>query len=116
MNKIIDYLKCYLLFFILFIIYFILISPFIYFEIININIINIVNYIIMLIYMFILGYKISHITRKRGYLNGFLISLVLIFIFMILSLTITKLSFSSLVYYLSLIVSSIIGGIIGVQK
>lgn len=116
MNKFNNYLKSLALFGIIFIIYLFLISILYYFELFSYKTINIINYIIILILFFITGFKISSLEGKKGYLNGFLISTILIITFCLLSLIISKLEFSSLIYYLSLILSSITGGIIGVTK
>ena len=116
MNKLINYLKTYLLFLIVLILYLIIISLIYYFELINYKTLSIVNYIFMILLFFLLGFKVSSLERKKGYLNGFISSVVLIILFVLFSLLTTKISFNSLVYYLSLIVSSIIGGIIGVKE
>lgn len=116
MNKFKNYLKSIILFCIIFSIYLIIISIFYYFEIFNYKTITIINYVIMLILFFLIGFKISSLEGKKGYLNGFLISTILVITFVLLSLIMCKLEFSSLVYYLSLISSGITGGIIGVSK
>lgn len=116
MNKIINYLKSISLFLILFIIYILLISLIYYLELINDKTLNIINYIIILVLFFILGFKTSIYERSKGYLNGFIVSIILCFIFSIITLIFSKYTFSTLVYYLSLILSSITGGIIGIQK
>ena len=109
------YLKSILIPIIIFLIYLFIISGIYYFEILNYKIINIINYVMILLLFFILGYKISKIHKKKGYLNGFAIGVIIVIIFTFISLIITKLEFSSLVYYLSLIISSMIGGIVGVK-
>ncbi len=111
-----NYLKCYLLYFLILIIYLILVSIFYYFNLINYKTINIINYLVNLLLFFILGYKISSLEKKRGYLHGFLISSLLVILFSFICLILSKYNFSSLVYYLSLIISSMIAGIIGVSK
>ena len=116
MNKIINYIKCYLLFLIILIIYLLIISLLYYFEILNYKTVSIINFISSIIMFFILGFKIANIERNKGYYNGFIISLILIIIFTLISLIFFKIDFSSLIYYLSLILSSITGGIIGVIK
>ena len=116
MNKIINYLKSILLFLIILIIYLIIISLIYYFELINYKTLSIINYIFMIILFLILGIKVSHLERKKGYLNGFLIATTLIILFALISLILGKISFSSLVYYLSLIISSMIGGILGIKE
>lgn len=116
MNKIINYLKSYLLFFIILIIYLIAISLLYYYNLFNYKTICIINFIFIMLEFFILGFNISHKEGKKGYLNGFLISVFLVILFTVISLIIHSISFSSLIYYLSLILSSIFGGIIGVTK
>ncbi len=116
MNKLINYLKSISLFILIFIIYLFIISIFSYYEIIPFKTIGIINYIVILLLFFILGYKSAHLEGKKGYLNGFLVSLVLVILFMLITLIIDKINFSKLVYYLTLIASSVTGGIIGVGK
>lgn len=116
MNKLINYLKCYLVFFISLIIFLLLYSIINYYELLSYKVLSILCYIFILLLFFLLGIKISILEQNRGYLNGFLISLVLITVFIIITLIIDKMDFSKLVYFLTLIASSITGGIIGVQK
>ena len=116
MKNIICYLKTYLFYLILLIIYLLIVSIYYYFEIINYKTISIINYIVNLILFFIIGFKISKIKHKRGYFYGFLSSVILVIIFSIITLIISNINVSNIVYYLSLIISSMIGGIIGVTK
>ena len=116
MNKVINYLKSISFFSILLFFYIIIISIIYYFELFSYNTLNIINYIVMIILFFLMGYKISNLERKKGYLNGFLISSILVIVFTLISLIFFKIEFSSLIYYLSLIVASIIGGILGVSN
>ena len=69
----------------------------------------------MIILFFLLGFKTAYKEQRKGYLNGFLVSLILVVLFLIISLFLTKIKFTNIVYYMSLILSSIIGGIIGVK-
>ncbi len=116
MNKIIDLLKTYLFIFIVLFIYLILMSIFSHFEVFNYNTVSIINYIFMMLLFFVLGFKYSSKIKKKGYLNGFISSAVLVILFCLFSLIITKLDLSSLIYYLTLILSSITGGIISTYK
>ncbi|MBQ6285349.1 MAG: TIGR04086 family membrane protein [Bacilli bacterium] len=116
MNKIINYIKSISLFLLIFIIYLLIISLISYFELLSFKTIGIINYIMILLLFFILGFKTSHLEQNKGYLNGFIVSLVLIIIFTIITLIIDKIDFSKLVYFLTLIASSVTGGIIGVNK
>ena len=110
------FIKNYMFYFTCFFIYLLFISIFYYFRIINYNTLNIINYIFNLLLFLILGYRISKIRKKKGYLNGFFISILLIILFSIICLVLNRFNTSSLVYYLSLILSSMFGGILGVNK
>ena len=116
MNKVINYLKSISLFVIIFIIYLILISIFTYFEILPFKTIGIIKYIAILLLFFILGYKSANLEGRKGYLNGFLISSILITVFLITTLITYKIDLSQLIYFFTLITSSVTGGIIGVRK
>ena len=116
MSKIINYLKSISLFLILFLIYLLIISLIYYLEILSYNTVSIINYIIILLLFFILGFKTSSLERSKGYLNGFIVSASICILFSLITLFISKYSFGALVYYLSLILSSVTGGIIGVTK
>ena len=111
-----NYIKTILKYLVIILIYSIIISILYYTELINYKTLRIINYIINILLFSLTGYKIASLERKKGYLQGFLISLILILIFTVISLIISKINFSTLVYYLSLISSSITGGIIGVSK
>lgn len=111
-----NYIKTISKYFIYIFIYILIISILYYFKIFNYKTIRIINYIINILLFAFTGYKIAALEQKKGYLNGFLISLVLIILFLIPSIFISKLNFTTLVYYLSLITASVIGGIIGVTK
>ena len=111
-----NYIKTILKYLVIILIYSIIISILYYTELINYKTLRIINYIINILLFSLTGYKIASLERKKGYLNGFLISIILILIFTTISLIISKINFSTLVYYLSLISSSITGGIIGVSK
>ncbi len=116
MNKIINYLKSISLFLIIFVVYLLLISIISYFELFSFKMISIINYIMILLLFFILGFKASNLEGRKGYLNGFLVSSVVIILFIFITLLSDKLDFSKLVYFLTLIASSVTGGIIGVGK
>ena len=116
MQKIINYLKSYTYYIILLVIYLLIISIFYYFELFNYKTVSIINYTANLVLFFLMGFKISKMEHKRGYLNGFLIAIILIIVFSIISLIYSHFGISNLVYYLSLILSSILGGIFGVTK
>ncbi len=116
MNKILIFLKSISIFLVLFIIYLLVISLLYYFEVLSYNTVSIISYIVILILFFTLGFKSSKHFNNKGYLNGFIVSIVICTILSLITLIIDNYSFGTLVYYLSLILSSITGGIVGIQK
>ncbi len=116
MNRIINYIKSIFLFIIIFVLYLLLISIVSYFEVLSFKTIGIINYIVILLLFFILGYKSANLEGRKGYLNGFLVSLILISVFLIITLISDKIDLSKVIYFLTLITSSVTGGIIGVRK
>ena len=114
MNKIINYLKSISLFLIIFFLYLLLISLISYFELLNYKVVGIINYVVIILLFFILGLKAANLEGRKGYLKGFLVSLILVLFFMLITLITDKIDFSKLIYFLTLIASSVTGGIIGV--
>lgn len=114
MNFFYKYIKS----FILFLLYIILFPIFL--TIMNLVKINTNKIIIIIsgsIFMFIIGLLLGKKTNKNGYLNGLLLSTISVFFIFISSLIFKySLNINSLIYYLVLIISTIFGSIIGVNK
>jgi len=116
MNKYVNFLKTTGETILVLLIYNIITSIFYYFNILSSNVIGIINYIFVLLLFLLSGFKIGKRNESKGYLNGFLIGLLITLIFIIFSLISGAFTGKSLIYFISLIVSSIIGGIFGVDK
>lgn len=116
LNKTINYIKSAAEIVIILLAYTLITTIFYYFEIINPNTLNILNYIITLILFIYLGYKTAKRNKEKGYLSGLIISLIISILFILISIITKDFKISSLIYYITLIASSIIGGIIGVSK
>ena len=116
MEKLKNYLKILGYYFSILFIYLLTISLFNYFELLNYKVLNIVSYIIILLLHIYTGIKVSRYERKKGYLNGFIIGLTLVILFSIITIIISKFSLSTLIYYITLVLASMIGGIIGVPN
>ena len=89
-----------------------------YIGLFNNTTINIVKIIIPILSMFIGGFIIGKNQRKKGWLEGLKLSavfLTILTLFNILGLDQTF-SIKSLLYYLILIISTILGSIIGVNQ
>ena len=76
-------------------------------------IIIIVGSILMFISGLILGKKVE----KNGYLNGILLSVITILFLLIISIIFRfKLNISTLIYYVILIISTVLGSVLGINK
>ena len=78
------------------------------------------KYIIIIVgslLMFIIGLIIGRKVDKNGYLNGILLSTISIIILLVLSLLFNfKLNINSLIYYTILIISTVFGSMLGINK
>ena len=69
--------------------------------------------IIMLVTGFILGKK----TNKNGYLNGLVLSSIIILLLLIISLIFRyNLNTNSIIYYAIMVISTILGSVLGINK
>ncbi len=89
-----------------------------YFNIIGSKILAILKILIILISMFIGGYLIGKNSKQKGWLEGIKLSgivIVILVLFKYLGLQ-DKFSITHLVYYLILIISCTLGGMIGINR
>lgn len=108
-------LKSFLYFIISLITILILTSTLNYFDIIGYKTVYIVSFIVLVISSLYSGFYLAKHSEQKGYLMGALIGIINIFFLIILSLIFSKLSVISLLYYLILLLSSITGGIFGIN-
>ena len=89
-----------------------------YINLFNNSVINIIKIIIPIISMLIGGFIIGKKTGKKGWLEGLKLSLIFIIILTIFNYLAFnhKISLKTIIYYLILIISTIFGSIIGVNK
>lgn len=106
-----------------FIISFVLVLTFVgtlfnYIGLFNNNVIKIVKVIIPILSMFVGGLVIGQKQGKKGWLEGLKLSLIFLIILTIFNYLGLDYSFSlkSMIYYLILIVSTVLGSIIGVNS
>ena len=117
MNYLIKYIKRLGWMFLSIIISLIVIVTLYYFNIISTNMFHILELIILLINVFISTFILGKQTQKKGYLEGIKYSLIIIFIFFILTLiTREPLNIRMLLYYSIIIITSVLGSIIGISK
>lgn len=99
------------------IIYLIIITTFSYFNILSYKNICIISFIIINILFLINGFKLGKRSESKGYLSGIIMGLSLIILLLFLSIIFKSIpSLKSLIYFLTLIISSTIGGMFGINK
>lgn len=107
------YIKNLLIPFILIVVGNLIITILSYFNLISIGLVSIFQMILMSIAFLIGGYKIAVKSSKKGYVDGLYFSLITILILFIINLIfIHNFSFRNIYFYIILIVTSIIGGMI----
>ena len=91
------------------------ITLFSYFNIIsNTSIIKIITLFISLL---IGGYLTGINSKEKGWLEGLKFSLIIILIFLVINLLFIKsFNFSNFIYYIIIMISSILGSMIGISK
>lgn len=89
-----------------------------YFDITNQNTSTIIKILIPIISFFIGSFILGKNSNKKGWLEGLKLSSILILLFILLNYIIFKQSFQikSIIFYITLIISSILGSIIGINK
>lgn len=89
-----------------------------YINIIGSGFLSILKIAIIIITLFIGGYIIGHVSPKKGWLEGLKLSLIfctLLTLFSILGFH-NNLEWKHLLYYVILIISCMVGGMIGINK
>ena len=114
MNKILAFLKVLIVPLILFFILPIILSVF---NLFGIGINKIMLIIITSIVMLVSGFLIGRKSEKKGFISGGILGLIFIFILIILGLFFkTDFNLGRFIYYIILILSSMLGSIIGINK
>ena len=89
-----------------------------YFGILNGNMLKILSIILILLSIFVGGFFTGKNANKKGYLEGIKFGLIMIVIILFMNLLLFKNEFAltNILYYLSLLFSSTIGSMIGIQR
>ena len=86
-----------------------------YFNLLDSGSVSIFKYMIPLISIAVAGFTMGRHSKEKGYLSGIKIGVSVIFIFVIVILLVDKLSFKSLLYYVILLLTSILSSMIGIN-
>ena len=88
-----------------------------YFNIISENTHNIIRIIILFIMLFLSGLSLGKKKEKKGYLDGIILSgIILIIFFMLRLIFVRSFDLSILVYYLLIALVTTSGSILGINK
>ena len=84
----------------------------------NFNTTSILFIILMIIIFLIMGYQFGKKANKKGYIEGLKIGLCLILVLIFINLIFYNSNFSleRIIYYIVLILSSIMGSMLGINK
>lgn len=88
-----------------------------YFDVLNKSFYKVFLILFSVISIFVGSYSTGYNSNKKGYLNGFVFGIFISLIFIILSLLFkADLSVSSFIYYLIIVITSLVGGAVGINK
>ena len=118
MGKILNYLKIIGIFFGILLVLGFFITLINYFTNISINVLNIISTIVLMLTFFIFGFKQGQISSSKGWLSGLKNGGILCLILLLMSLIFftTNIKLSTFIYYSILILSSVFGGVIGINR
>lgn len=109
--------RCYLYIFIWLIILTMILSFFYYFNIISNNIVKIFKLLIPIILILASSYKLGKTSTKKGYISGLYLGTSFISILFVINILLFRnLNIRLFIYYLIIILVSILGGMIGRAK
>ena len=116
MNKYLKYFKAIILTFIIILLLNIILSLLNYYSSINIDILKYIRIIIFPIAIFFGGFYLGTKINKKGYIEGLKLGLLFFIIFFIINILLKNITIKNIIYYFSIIISSICGSMIGINK
>lgn len=99
------------------IIYLLFITTLAHFNLISYKVVSVFSFIFMCILFMITGFNLGKKSEKKGYLTGLFIGAINILLILLLSLILRSLpNIKSLLYFITLLLSSTLGGMFGINK
>ena len=92
-----------------------LMTIFNYFNIISSEFVSVLKFIIPIISIAISGYIMGSHSKEKGYLSGIEIGVSIILVFLLFVVLFDKVTIKSLIYYVILILVSILSSMIGIN-
>ena len=88
-----------------------------FFNILNDNICSIIQIIVLATCIFLLSYSMGKEKEKNGYIEGIIQGLITIILFLLINIIFKQnITGSNLIYYLFILLISISGSILGINK
>ena len=118
MNNVKNYLIAIGYFLLVVAVFAIILTIFNYYDIVTNKLFKVIKVLIPSLALFIGGYKVGNNANKKGYIEGIKLSLiviVLLFMFSYLGFN-ASFSISLILYYIIIIISSMLGAMIGIYK
>ncbi len=109
-------LKAFTYWLISLLIFALLINTLNYLSIINYKTLQILKIILSLISIFIGGFIIGKNSVKKGWIEGLKFGILITIIFLLISLVLKSLALDKIIYIILIIIVSIFGSVIGINK
>jgi len=89
-----------------------------YFSLLNGKVLNVISVVIMILALLVGGYLTGKKANKKGYLEGIKFGGIMIVLILLFNLLVFKNEFNliSILYYVVLLISSMIGGMVGMMR
>ena len=87
-----------------------------YFNIINGNLLNIIHYIIPIISVAVGSFILGKTSSKKGYIEGLKYAGIWSIFFLVINIFIKRLDISSIIFFVILILLSMLSSIVGINK
>lgn len=111
-----NYLNSILYFILIILVGTVFITLFHYFSIFSIGVINGLKMFITIISGFISSFLLGKNCSKKGYLEGLKLGGIIVFILIILNLIFNSLSYKSIIFFMIILITSMLGSMIGINK
>ena len=110
-------LNNYIFFILSMLVYLIVISALGHFSLFSYKVVSVISYVFMVILFFITGFKLGNRSISKGYLNGLIMGLSNVLLMVLLGIIFRSIpGITSIIYYSTLILSSVIGGMFGINR
>ncbi len=114
--KLINYIKGILFFLVPFIVLLFIITIFYYFDLLSNQSIKYFKIIILLLSCLSGGFYIGRKSQNKGYLNGIILSGIILACFFLINLFLGDLKWQVIIYYLIIVITTTIGSMIGINQ